>query len=107
MELIWGSGGTSIFDFYSLHHIVWFIAITTVLTAIFRRWAWLAVLAVAIMWEVFEHWVATNVPGFPFAGKEALVNKLIGDSISDAVGFVIGVLSIRSIKNWWKYGERI
>jgi len=107
MELIWGSGGASVFDFYSLHHVVWFIAITTVLTAIFRKWAWLAVLAVAIMWEIFEHWVAANVPGFPFAGKEALINKFIGDGISDIVGFVIGMLSIRSIKNWWKYGERI
>ena len=104
MELIWGSGGHSLFDFYSLHHVVWFVAITTVLTAIFREQAWIAVLAVAIMWEIFEQWVAVNVPGFPFAGKEALINKLVGDSISDVLGFLIALLAIRSIKRWWKYG---
>jgi L-lactate permease len=105
MKLIWGSGGSSLFDFYSLHHIVWFIAITTILTAIFRKQSWIAVLAVAAMWEIFEQWVVVNVPGFPFAGKEMWINKLIGDTISDILGFLIALLTIASIKKWWKYGQ--
>jgi hypothetical protein len=104
MDVIWGNAGHSMFDFYSLHHIVWFIAITTMLTAIFRERAWLAVIAVAIMWEIFEKWVADNVPGFPFAGKEEILNKFVGDSISDLIGFLIAQLSIGSLKKWWKNG---
>jgi hypothetical protein len=101
---IWGSGGVSMFDTYSLHHIVWFIAITVLLTAIFRQHAWMGVLAILIMWEVFESWVCINVPGFPYAGKEQFINKVIGDTISDAIGFGIAMLSIRSIRKW-KYAE--
>ncbi len=104
MDRLWGQAGHSLFDFYSLHHIVWFIAITTILTAIFRKKAWLAVMAVAIMWEIFEHWVAVNVPGFPFAGQEEVLNKLVGDSISDLIGFLIAILAIRSIKDGYKNG---
>jgi hypothetical protein len=100
MNLIWGSGGTSIFDIYSIHHIVWFIAITTILVAIFREHAWLGVLAILIMWEVFEEWVCVNIPGFPFAGKELWVNKIIGDTISDFIGFLIAMSAIKSIRNW-------
>ncbi len=100
MNLIWGSGGMSLFDIYSIHHIVWFIAITTVLVAIFREHAWLGALAVLIVWEVFEEWVSINMPGFPFAGKELWFNKIIGDTISDLIGFGIAMLSIRSIRNW-------
>jgi hypothetical protein len=100
MSLIWGSGGTSLFDFYSIHHVVWFIAITTILVAIFREHAWLGALAILIVWEVFEEWVSVNIPGFPFAGKELWINKIIGDTISDLVGFLIAMLSIKSIRNW-------
>jgi len=102
MDIIWGQAGHSLFDFYSLHHIVWFVAITTVLVAIFKEKAWLAVVAVAVMWEIFEHWVAVNVPSFPFAGQEEILNKLVGDSISDLIGFFIAILAIRSIKDGHK-----
>lgn len=105
MDIIWGSGGNSIFDVYSLHHVVWFIAITTILTAIFRQHAWLGALAVLVMWEIFEGWVAVHVPGFPFAGKELWINKIIGDTISDFIGFSIALLAIRSIRKW-KYAEQ-
>jgi len=99
MSWIWGSGGTTLFDFYSLHHVVWFIAITTVLYPIFKKNTWAAAIAVAVMWEVFEEWVVTHVPGFPFAGKEMLINKVIGDSLSDGLGFLIAFLVIKSIRN--------
>ena len=105
MDIIWGSGGTTLFDLYSLHHVVWFVAITTVLVAIFRQHAWLGVLAVLVMWEAFEQWVSTNVPGFPFAGEELWINKLIGDTISDLIGFLIAMLVIKYIRKW-EYARR-
>jgi L-lactate permease len=100
MNLIWGSGGTSLFDIYSIHHIVWFIAITTIMVAIFRQHAWMGVLSILVMWEVFEEWVCVHVPGFPFAGKELWYNKIMGDTISDIIGFLIAILIVRSIRNW-------
>ena len=99
MDLIWGSGGTSLFDIYSIHHMVWFIAITMIMVVIFREHAWLGATAILIMWEVFEEWVSINVPGFPFAGKELWFNKIIGDTISDIIGFLIAMLIIKSIRN--------
>jgi len=100
MDLIWGSGGTSLFDVYSIHHIVWFISITTIMAAIFRQHAWLGALSILIVWEVFEEWVCVHVPGFPFAGQELWYNKIIGDTISDVIGFLIAMLIIKSIRNW-------
>lgn len=97
MNLIWGSGGTTLFDFYSIHHIVWFISITTVLYPVFKKYTWAAAISIAFMWEVFEHWVVENIPDFPFAGKEEFINKVIGDSISDFIGFLIAYLVVRSI----------
>ena len=97
MSWIWGSGGTSLFDFYSLHHVVWFIAITTVLYPVFKKNIWAAALAVAFMWEIFEQWVVQNVPTFPFAGKEDFINKVIGDPISNCIGFLIAFFIIKSI----------
>ena len=105
MDILWGKAGHALFDFYSLHHVVWFIALTLILTAIFRDKAWLAVMAVAVMWEIFEKWVAVNVPGFPFAGKEEIINKVVGDPISNLIGFLIAMIAIRSIRRWYKYGE--
>jgi len=98
MNWIWGSGGTTLFDFYSLHHIVWFIAITTVLYPVFKKKVWAAALAVAFIWEMFEHWVVNNMPSFPFAGKEEFINKIVGDSISDFLGFLIAYLVISAIR---------
>ena len=98
MNLIWGTGGTTLFDFYSIHHVVWFVAITLVLTPIFNKHTWAAIIAVAFVWEMFEHWVVINIPWFPFAGKELFVNKVIGDSISDLLGFLIALVAIKSIR---------
>jgi hypothetical protein len=79
--------------------MVWFIAITTLLIAIFQDKAWLGALAVIIMWEVFEEWVCINIPGFPFAGKELWINKIVGDTVSDAAGFFIALWAARLIRN--------
>ena len=95
---IWGSGGTSMFDFYSLHHIVWFIAITIIMVVIFDKNAWIGTLAIVIIWEIFEEWVSINIPGFPFVGKELWINKIIGDTISDLIGFIIAIYLVKSIK---------
>lgn len=97
MDWIWGSGGTTLFDVYSLHHIVWFIAITTILFPVFREKVWMAAAAIAFIWEVFEYWVVIRVPHFPFAGREDLINKIVGDTISDFVGFLIAFFIIRSL----------
>lgn len=98
MDLIWGKAGISLFDTYSLHHVVWFIAITVILYSIFRRNAWMSVVGIAFMWEVFEQWVVQNVPNFPYAGSESFINKIVGDTISDLIGFLIAMLAIRSIR---------
>lgn len=100
MNLIWGTGGTSIFDVYSIHHIVWFIALTTVLTAIFQRYAWLGAAAIVIGWEVFEQWVCIHIPNFPFAGQELWYNKIVGDTISDLLGFLIAMWALKTIRKW-------
>ena len=95
---LWGSGGTSLFDFYSLHHIVWFVALTLLLYTIFRQHAWMGAIAIAFVWEIFEKWVVVNVPNFPFVGNELFINKVIGDSISDCIGFLIAILLIKVIR---------
>jgi len=53
---------------------------------------------IAFMWEVFEHWVVQNIPNFPYAGNELFINKIVGDTISDLIGFLIAMLAIRSIR---------
>lgn len=98
MNLLWGKSGTALFDIYSLHHIVWFIAITLLLYAVFRKYAWLGAISIAFMWEIFEQWVVNNVPDFPYAGNEMFINKVIGDTISDLIGFLIAMVAIWSIK---------
>lgn len=98
IDWLWGSGGTSVFDFYSLHHLVWFISITLVLYTIFDKYVWLASLSIAFMWEVFEDWVVKNITNFPFAGDELFINKVIGDTISDLLGFLIAIYLISVIR---------
>ena len=56
------------------------------------------VVGIAFMWEVFEHWVVQNIPNFPYAGSELFINKIVGDTISDLIGFLIAMLAIRSIR---------
>jgi hypothetical protein len=98
MSWFWGTGGTSLFDFYSLQHAVWFIALTLPMYAIFKKHVWMAMIAVAFIWEIFEKWIVVNVPSFPFAGSELFINKVVGDSISDFIGFLIAILLIKIIR---------
>lgn len=86
------------FDVYSLQHIVWFIAITLLLTPVFRKNTWGAVLALAFIWEVFEFWVVDHIASFPFAGHEGWLNKLVGDPVSNFLGFLIANRIINSIR---------
>lgn len=93
-------GGHSVFDYYSLVHIVWFVALTTVFAPVFRKHVWLAMLGLAFVWELFEFWIVENAPWFPFVGKEDLINKAIGDPISDFLGFYIAWICVKSIRRW-------
>lgn len=98
MGWLWGTGGGhALFDPYSLQHLVWFFAITVALAAMrFRHlWAWVTV--IAVVWEVAEWWVADNIPWFPFVGREDMINKAVGDPISDAMGFFLALLAIRAV----------
>lgn len=99
MTWLWSSGGgASLFDPYSLYHIVFFIALTTILYPIFQRHVWGAILSIAFVWEVFEEWIVSNMPAFPYVGNEQFINKCIGDPISDLVGFGIAIMAIRFIR---------
>ena len=96
MEFLWGVNGRSLFDPYSLQHLVWFFAITVALASVGARRVWIWGACVAIGWETFEWLVAGT--GFPFAGKEELLNKFVGDTISDAAGFLLAALAVRAIR---------
>ncbi len=98
MDLIWGKGGSTIFDHYSIHHIIWFMAITLLVETIFKKKGIFIAIGIAILWEILEYWISSNFPSFPFAGKEEFVNKVIGDPISDLIGFVLADICIRKIK---------
>ena len=96
MDVLWGVNGVSLFDPYSLQHLVWFFALTVVLAACGARrvWIWGACLAAA--WEVAECFLAGTA--FPFAGHEQLLNKLVGDTLSDAAGLLLAALAVRAIR---------
>lgn len=101
MDLSWlisSRGGTSLFDPYSLYHIVFFIAITTILYPVFRKHVWIAIVALTFVWEVFEKWVVLGIPGFPYAGQEMFINKCVGDPISNLLGFLIAIFTIKTIR---------
>jgi len=85
------------FDPYSLQHVVWFFAITVALAALRFRHLWAWVLGLAALWEVAEWWIVDNLPGFPFVGREDMLNKAIGDPISDLAGFALGLVAMRAV----------
>ena len=106
MTWLWGRfGGHALFDPYSLQHIVWFFAITVALVALRFRHIWAWVLGLAVAWEVAEWWIANNIPSFPFVGKEDLINKAIGDPISDMVGFLLGWVAIKATYGFVRYRQ--
>jgi hypothetical protein len=96
MDFFWGINGHSLFDPYSLQHIVWFFAITVALAACGARRVWIWGAFVALGWEIFEWLVAGT--SFPFAGKEEFWNKVVGDTISDAVGLLLAAWAVRAIR---------
>lgn len=97
-ELLWGrGGGQTMFDPYSLQHLVWFFAITVALAALRFRHLWAWVLGLAALWEVAEWWIVDNIQGFPFVGREGLLNKAVGDPISDIAGFLLGLAAMRAV----------
>ena len=99
MDWIWSNGGgATLFDPYSLYHVVFFIAITTVLFPILKRKTWIGILIIMISWEMFEAWVVNGYPKFPYAGKEGFLNKVIVDTISDFIGILISLISIHFIR---------
>lgn len=101
MDLAWlwsRGGGGSMFDPYSLYHLVFFIALTLIFYTIFEEYVWAAALAIAFMWEICEYWVAANISWFPYVGTESLINKCIGDPISNFIGFLIAIFLIKKIR---------
>lgn len=99
MNWLWSSGGGgSIFDPYSLYHIVFFITLTLLLYPVFEKNVWAAVLSLAFVWEVCEYWINENIPWFPYVGKENWYNKIIGDPISNFIGFLIAMYLINKIR---------
>jgi hypothetical protein len=99
--LISAGGGKSMFDYYSITHIIWFIALTTILLSIFKKRTWMVILFISAAWEIIEYWIVNNLPWFPFTvGKENLINKAIGDPICDFIGFIIAWACIKSIRRW-------
>lgn len=106
-EMIWGDPGKSLFDPYSFHHLVWFFAITVALASTVKERIWLWAIAVAAVWELFEGWVVSHVPWFPFAGREEWMNWLIGDSISDLAGYLLGMYAVRVLRRQGETGEKM
>jgi hypothetical protein len=99
VDFIWGQNGRSLFDPYSLQHLVWFFALTVALAAIGAKRAWIWGACLAVVWEVFEWWIVTACPSFPFAGPEMLLNKVIGDTLSDAAGFLLAAWAVKAIRS--------
>jgi len=98
MDLIFGRfGGHAMFDPYSLQHVVWFFAITVALAALRFKHLWVWVLCLAAIWEVAEWWIADNIANFPFVGREDMINKVVGDPISDLAGFFLGLAAIHAV----------
>lgn len=95
MGVVWGENGVSLFDPYSLQHIVWFFAITTALAACGARRVWIWGAVVAAVWEIAECFLADS---FPFAGHEQFLNKVIGDTLSDAAGFLLAAWAVKAIR---------
>jgi hypothetical protein len=91
-------GGGSIFDPYSLYHIVFFLALTITFYPLFEQHVWLVAIAIAFSWEVCEYWINVNLPWFPYVGSESLWNKCIGDPISNLIGFLFAMYLIKKIR---------
>lgn len=101
MDLIWGCCGKALFDVYSLNHFGWFVAITLMMYPILRRHTIFGVIAVMAFWELAEIVIA-KYSTFPLAGHENWINKVVGDPISNLMGFTIAILLIKHIERGGK-----
>jgi hypothetical protein len=98
MNLIWGQGGNALFDFYSLNHFGWFMAITLALYPFFKKHTIAATVVLMIIWELVEVILSTYVIEFPLAGREKLINKVFGDPISNFLGVLLAIKIIKLIE---------
>lgn len=99
MDWLWSSGGGgSLFDPYSLYHLVFFITLTLLLYPVFEKNVWGAVLAIAFIWEICEYWINENFPWFPYVGHESIINKCLGDPISNFLGYLVAIYLINKIR---------
>lgn len=97
MDWLWGCCGRALFDVYSLNHFGWFVAITLMIYPLFRSKTIWGVMAVMAFWELLEIVVA-KYSNFPLAGHEDLINKVIGDPISNFLGFLLAITIIKHIE---------
>lgn len=99
-DLLWSSsGGTGVFDVYSVNHIVCFISLTLILYNIFKHKTWIVCILLTIGWEVLEGMLSFYLPIIPLVGQEAYINKVVGDPISNLIGFSISMYFIKRIEN--------
>lgn len=103
MNWIWGSGGNALFDYYSINHFGWFVAITLIIYPLLRKKTLIGVFSVMIFWEIVEI-VIDKYTDFPLAGKEQFINKVIGDPISNLLGFMLAMFLIKIIEKGVKNG---
>ena len=97
MDWLWSCCGKALFDVYSLNHFGWFIAITLVIYPLLRRYTIYGVMAVMVCWELAEVVIA-KYSTFPLAGHEDWINKVVGDPISNFLGFFLALLIIKHIE---------
>lgn len=108
MDLTWlwsRGGGGSLFDPYSLYHFIFFIALTLIFYPVFTEHILVIVLALAFIWEILEYWINENFSQFPYVGHESVLNKVVGDPISNLLGFLVAMYLIGVIRK--KEHERI
>ena len=97
MDWLWGCCGKALFDVYSLIHFGWFMAITLMVYPILKRSTIYGVLAIMAFWEIVEVVIA-KYSDFPLAGHEDWINKIVGDPISNLLGFFLAIALIKYIE---------
>ncbi|MGW8178058.1 MAG: hypothetical protein ACWGQW_04590 [bacterium] len=105
MDWLWGCCGKALFDVYSLNHFGWFIALTLMIYPILRRHTIFGVAAIMVFWELVEVVIA-KYSTFPLAGHEDWRNKIVGDPISNLMGFLLAMAIIKHIEKEKMNGQR-
>jgi len=82
----------------NLHeNLAGFMAITLVIYPILRRHTIYGAMAVMACWELVEVVIAKHST-FPLAGHEEWINKVVGDPISNFLGFFLAIAIIKHIE---------